>query len=59
MTALERLIWIPYDEHSTLLCKRIYQITKLFLFNASSGMVSCPLAMTDGAAYILNKIKEK
>ena len=31
---------------------RLYQAAKLFLFAPSSGMYSCPLAMTDGAANI-------
>ena len=35
----------PYDEFS-----RIYQFAKLFLYAPSSGVYSCPLAMTDGAA---------
>jgi len=29
---------------------RIYQAVKLFMFSPSSGLYSCPLAMTDGAA---------
>lgn len=29
---------------------RLYQAAKLFLFSPSSGLYSCPLAMTDGAA---------
>ena len=28
---------------------RIYQFAKLYMFNPSSGLYSCPLAMTDGA----------
>lgn len=31
-------------------CSRIYQAAKLFMFSPSSGLYSCPLAMTDGAA---------
>ena len=34
-------------------------MAKLYLFNSSSGMVSCPLAMTDGAAFVLKNIKDK
>lgn len=37
-----------YAQHS-----RLYQMVKLFLFSPSSGLFSCPLAMTDGAAKIL------
>jgi len=29
---------------------RLYQLVKLFLFAPSSGVCTCPLAMTDGAA---------
>ena len=36
-----------------LLHSRLCQMVKLYLFAASSGMYSCPLAMTDGAAKIL------
>lgn len=34
-----------YGEHS-----RLYQILKLYLYAPSSGLYSCPIAMTDGAA---------
>lgn len=37
-----------FGEHS-----RVYQLTKMYLFNPSSGLFSCPLAMTDGAAKTL------
>ena len=33
--------------------RRLYQAAKLYLFSPSSGLYSCPLAMTDGAASIL------
>lgn len=32
---------------------RIYQFAKLYLFNPSSAIYTCPLAMTDGAARLL------
>ncbi len=35
------------------LCSRVYQVAKLFLFSPSSGLYSCPLAMTDGAAKLI------
>ena len=41
---------------------RIYQYTKLLLWQQSSGLYSCPIAMTDGAAKLLSiicKSKEK
>ncbi|CAD5116160.1 DgyrCDS5081 [Dimorphilus gyrociliatus] len=37
-----------HKEHS-----RLYQMIKLYLFSPSSGLFSCPLAMTDGAAKCL------
>lgn len=36
---------------------RLHQIVKLMLFQPSGGMVSCPLAMTDGAAFTLRALK--
>ena len=35
---------------------RIYQFTKLLLWEQSSGLYSCPIAMTDGAAKLLSVI---
>jgi len=29
----------------------------LYIFSANSGMYSCPIAMTDGAAYTLRELK--
>lgn len=37
-----------HGEHS-----RIYQMAKLYLYNPSSAVYSCPLAMTDGAARLI------
>ena len=34
-------------------------MVKLYLFNPSSGMYSCPLAMTDGAAFTLRHLKRE
>ena len=39
--------------------KEVWQATKLMLFSAVSGMVSCPLAMTDGAATTLTKLLQQ
>ena len=38
---------------------RLHQIAKIYLFSASSGLVSCPLAMTDGATFILRDLKRQ
>nr|XP_060630588.1 acyl-CoA dehydrogenase family member 11-like [Anolis sagrei ordinatus]XP_060630589.1 acyl-CoA dehydrogenase family member 11-like [Anolis sagrei ordinatus]XP_060630590.1 acyl-CoA dehydrogenase family member 11-like [Anolis sagrei ordinatus]XP_060630591.1 acyl-CoA dehydrogenase family member 11-like [Anolis sagrei ordinatus] len=35
---------------------RLAQMAKLFLFAASSGLFSCPLAMTDGAAKVIESL---
>lgn len=37
-----------YAEHS-----RLYQFVKLYLYTASSAIYTCPLAMTDGAARLI------
>ena len=49
ISAIEGLIAIPYEKQFSIY-SRLYQILKLYLFAPSSGMFSCPLAMTDGAA---------
>jgi putative acyl-CoA dehydrogenase len=50
--AEEGLVAIGYErmlnEHS-----RLYQFTKLYLYTASSAIYTCPLAMTDGAARLI------
>lgn len=38
---------------------RLIQMTKNFLFYPSSGLYSCPLAMTDGAAKTLEVLNLK
>mmetsp|Transcript_20381 Transcript_20381/g.40069 ORF Transcript_20381/g.40069 Transcript_20381/m.40069 type:complete len:714 (-) Transcript_20381:71-2212(-) len=47
-SAIEGLVAIPYERRTP--DARIYQVIKLMMFNPSSGMFGCPLAMTDGAA---------
>jgi hypothetical protein len=32
---------------------RLHQAAKLYLYSPSSGLYSCPLAMTDGAAKLI------
>lgn len=49
VSAEEGLISIPYERKYGQ-WSRIYQAAKLFMFSPSSGLYSCPLAMTDGAA---------
>ncbi len=49
IAAEEGLIAIGYERKMGSF-SRSYQFAKLFLFHPSSAFVSCPLAMTDGAA---------
>ena len=34
-------------------CSRVHQMSKLYLYSPSSGLFTCPLAMTDGAAKVI------
>ncbi len=52
VSAEEGLIALGYDRPVGAR-SRLWQFAKLYLFSPSSGMVSCPLAMTDGAARLL------
>lgn len=54
ISAEEGLIAIGYEGASWA---RTYQFLKLYLFHPSSAFVSCPLAMTDGAAKVLKTLK--
>ena len=47
------LAYINYKKDKDRKMNRVHQILKLYLFSASSGMFSCPLAMTDGAISVL------
>ncbi|XP_057187433.1 acyl-CoA dehydrogenase family member 11-like [Triplophysa rosa] len=35
---------------------RVYQMSKIYLFAPSSGLYTCPLAMTDGAAKVIESL---
>lgn len=52
IAAEEGLIALGYERKFDHL-SRVYQYAKLYLFHPSSAFVSCPLAMTDGAARTL------
>jgi len=58
ISAREGLISIGYKREQGE-WSRLYQFAKLYLFHPSSAFYSCPLAMTDGAARVLelNKVK--
>ena len=49
ISAEEGLISIAYERKQDEF-SRLYQIVKLGLYSPASGLYSCPLAMTDGAA---------
>ncbi len=52
VAATEGLIAIGYERRFREF-SRIYQAAKLLLFSPSSALYSCPLAMTDGAARLI------
>lgn len=52
ISAEEGLIAIGYERKYAEF-SRIYQLAKLYLFHPSSAVYSCPLAMTDGAARVI------
>lgn len=52
ISAEEGLVAIGYERRFGAL-SRVHQFAKLYLFNPSSATYSCPLAMTDGAARLL------
>lgn len=58
ISAEEGLIGLAYErkhlEHS-----RLHQLAKLYIYNPSSGLFSCPLAMTDGAAKTIEVLSLK
>lgn len=57
IAAEEGLVACAYDGRERFgRVARVYQFAKLYMFNASSGMYSCPLAMTDGAARVCERI---
>ncbi|XP_021369844.1 acyl-CoA dehydrogenase family member 11-like [Mizuhopecten yessoensis] len=58
ISAEEGIISIAYNrevgEHS-----RLHQMAKVYLFASFSGLYSCPIAMTDGAAKIIENLAPK
>ena len=59
ISAEEGLIAIPYERNFAEF-SRLYQVAKLYMYSPSSGLYSCPLAMTDGAAKTIeaNNLKD-
>lgn len=56
IASTECLVAIGHDLSSDHELREVWQSIKLILFSSVSGMVSCPLAMTDGAASTLSKL---
>eukprot|EP00731_Ephydatia_muelleri_P022897 Em0015g480a len=52
VSASEGLVAIAYQRRHQQ-WSRLHQMVKLYLFSPSSGLYSCPLAMTDGAAKLI------
>ncbi|QDZ24900.1 acyl-CoA-dehydrogenase protein [Chloropicon primus] len=50
IAAEEGLVAAAFERENYGELSRVFQFSKLYMFNASSGLYSCPLAMTDGAA---------
>jgi len=59
VSAEEGIVSLGYDVHKYAQFSRLYQIAKLFLYAPSSGLYSCPLAMTDGAAKSIKVSRSK
>lgn len=55
LSAQEGLVAIGYDK-SYGEWSRVYQMSKLYIFSPSSGLYTCPLAMTDGAAKVIQSV---
>ncbi|KAL8615297.1 hypothetical protein ACOMHN_040287 [Nucella lapillus] len=56
IAAEEGLIALAYERKFGA-SSRLYQASKLYLFSPSSGLYSCPLAMADGAASLIESIQ--
>ncbi|XP_063396857.1 acyl-CoA dehydrogenase family member 11-like isoform X5 [Mytilus trossulus] len=56
ISAEEGLISLGYENPKEE-WRRLHQMSKLYIFASSSGLYSCPLAMTDGAATIIRRIE--
>ena len=52
ISAEEGLVAIAYERRHKQ-WSRLHQMSKVFLYAASSGLYSCPLAMTDGATKLI------
>lgn len=55
---VEGIVAVAY-ENEFAEYSRVYQMVLLYLFSPSSAFVSCPLAMSDGAAKVLKKFRSQ
>ncbi len=58
VAAEEGIVSIGYERKQSEY-SRVYQFAKLFMFHPSSAFYSCPLAMTDGAARMIEVVQDK
>ncbi|GAA6084574.1 acyl-CoA dehydrogenase family member 11-like isoform X1 [Tachysurus ichikawai] len=55
ISAQEGLVAAGYERHFGE-WSRVYQMSKLYLYSPSAGLYTCPLAMTDGAAKVIESL---
>ncbi|XP_062310532.1 acyl-CoA dehydrogenase family member 11-like isoform X1 [Osmerus eperlanus] len=55
LSAKEGMVAIGY-ERTYGEWSRVYQMSKLYMYSPSSGLFTCPLAMTDGAAKVMQSL---
>ena len=58
VSAVEGLVAFGYNAHREIVSElaRVHQFAKLHLFSPASGLYNCPLAMTDGAAKLIENL---
>ena len=59
ISAEEGFVSLAYDREAYGEFARLYSCAKLMLYSPSSGLYSCPLAMTDGAASLIESLPFK
>ncbi|XP_006007532.1 acyl-CoA dehydrogenase family member 11 isoform X2 [Latimeria chalumnae] len=55
ISAVEGLIAVAYERKYSQ-WSRLYQVAKMYLYAPSAGLFTCPLAMTDGAAKVIESL---
>jgi alkylation response protein AidB-like acyl-CoA dehydrogenase len=54
-TSIEGLVSIPYENRSNEY-SRLHYFSKIYLFHPSSALFTCPIAMTDGCAFLIQQL---